>query len=268
MSPHIKRWLSGVIAAPILFAVIVYGSEAVFTAFIIAIILGAVIEYNSMVFTSGFTWEKWQGLIAALLIPLTVFSEDYRLLLAVITFSVLIVFSLFILRLKSQLFDIIPVSKLVLGFMYIPFMLSHFILLRLSEDGILWIFFILVLAFSGDIAAFYVGRTIGKRKLSPLVSPGKTVEGTIGLIIGSILGCLLFRNFFYPTLPVIHATILGFMGGILGQIGDLCESAIKRSSGVKDSGSLILGHGGLLDRLDCLIFIAPFVYYYRAFVIV
>jgi phosphatidate cytidylyltransferase len=267
MSPHIKRWLSGVIAVPILFAVIFYGSEAVFTAFIIAIIIGAVIEYNRMVFNGGFTWEKGQGLILAILIPLTIFTGDIRLMLAVITFSVLIIFSVFILRIHNTSFDIIPVSKLVLGFMYIPFMLSHFILLRISADGIIWIFFILVLAFSGDIAAFYVGKSIGKRKLCPLVSPGKTVEGLIGLLIGSILGCIVFRNFFYPALPMIHAVILGFLGGILGQIGDLCESAIKRSSGVKDSGSLVLGHGGLLDRLDCLIFIAPFVYYYRLFVV-
>jgi len=267
MSAHIKRWLSGIIAVPILFAVIFYGSETVFTAFIIIIILGAVLEYNRMVFNSGFAWERGQGLILAVLIPLAIFTGDVRLVLAVITFSVLISFSIFILRLQSTSFDIIPVSKLVLGFMYIPFMLSHFILLRVSGDGIIWIFFILVLAFSGDIAAFYVGRSIGKRKLCPAISPGKTVEGVIGLVMGSIIGCIIFQNFFYPTLPVIHAVILGFFGGIIGQIGDLCESAIKRSSGVKDSGTLILGHGGLLDRLDCLIFIVPFVYYYRLFVV-
>jgi phosphatidate cytidylyltransferase len=267
MSAHIKRWLSGIIAVPILFAVIFYGSEAVFAAFIIIIIFGAVIEYNRMVFNSGFVWERGQSLILAVLIPLAIFSGDVRFVLAVITFSVLVSFAIFILRLRSTSFDVIPVSKLVLGFMYIPFMLSHFILLRASGDGIVWIFFILVLAFSGDIAAFYVGRSIGKRKLCPAISPGKTVEGVIGLVIGSVIGCILFRYFFYPTLSMIHAVILGFFGGLIGQIGDLCESAIKRSSGVKDSGTFILGHGGLLDRLDCLIFIAPFVYYYKLFVV-
>lgn len=267
MSAHIKRWLSGIIAVPILFAVIFYGSEAVFAAFIILIIFGAVIEYNRLVFSGEFVWERGQSLILAVLVPLAAFTGDVRLILVVITFSVLVGFSVFVLRLKSASFDIVPVSKLVLGFMYIPFMLSHFILLRASGDGITWIFFILVLAFSGDIAAFYVGRSIGKRKLCPAISPGKTVEGVIGLVIGSVIGCILFRYFFYTDLPVIHAVILGFFGGIIGQIGDLCESAIKRSSGVKDSGALILGHGGLLDRLDCLIFIAPFVYYYRLFVV-
>jgi phosphatidate cytidylyltransferase len=267
MSPHIKRWISGVIAVPILFAIIFYGSEVVFTVFITLVILGAVIEYNRMVFNGGFTWEKWEGLIVALLIPLATFSGDFHIVLAVVAFSVLSVFIIFLLRIKNHAFDIVPVSKLVLGLMYIPFMLSHFILLRISQDGAIWIFLVLVIAFSGDITAYYVGKTIGKKKLIPLISPGKTVEGTIGLLVGSILGCMLFREFFYQTISIFHAVTLGLLGGILGQLGDLCESAIKRASGVKDSGSVILGHGGLLDRLDCLIFIAPFVYYYRLFMI-
>jgi len=267
MSPHIKRWISAIIAIPILFAIIFYGSEVVFTVFIVLVILGAVLEYNRMVFNGGLTWEKWEGLLVALLIPLAVFSGDFRIVLAVISLSMLSVFFIFLLRINSKSFDLVPVTKLVFGFMYIPLMLSHFILLRLSENGIIWIFFILVLAFSGDIAAYYVGKTIGKRKLSSLISPGKTVEGTIGLFIGSVIGCALFRYYFYPTLPIVHVVTLGIIGGILGQLGDLCESAIKRSSGVKDSGSLILGHGGLLDRLDCLIFIVPFVYYYQLFLI-
>ena len=267
MSPHIKRWISGVIAVPILFAIIFYGSEVVFTAFITFVILGAVIEYNRMVFNGGFTWEKWEGLTVALLIPLAVFWGDLHIVLAVIVFSVLSIFIIFLLRISNHSFDIAPVSKLVLGLMYIPFMLSHFILLRISQDGAIWIFLVLVIAFSGDITAYYVGKTIGKKKLIPLISPGKTVEGTIGLLVGSILGCMLFREFFYQTISIFHAVTLGLLGGILGQLGDLCESAIKRASGVKDSGSVILGHGGLLDRLDCLIFIAPFVYYYRLFMI-
>lgn len=265
MTPHIKRWISGVIAVPILFAIIFYGSEVVFSAFIIIVILGAVIEYNRMVFNGGFVREKLQALIIAILIPLAAFSGDLRIVLAVIAFSMLAVFSLSLLGMNDHSIDTVSVSKLVFGFIYIPFMLSHFILLRHMGDGRMWIFFILVLAFSGDITAFYVGRSVGKRKLMPLVSPGKTVEGTAGLLIGSVIGCVLFQQFFLPRLPVFHAAALGLSGGIMGQLGDLCESVIKRASGVKDSGSLVLGHGGLLDRLDCLIFIAPYVYYYRLF---
>ena len=127
--------------------------------------------------------------------------------------------------------------------------------------------FILVLAFTGDVAAYYVGKGMGKRKLLPHVSPGKTVEGTIGLVAGSIAGCLLFRQLFFPLLPVAHAVILGLVGSVTGQLGDLCESAFKRAAGVKDSGALLPGHGGILDRLDCLMFIAPVVYYYQALII-
>jgi len=265
MTPHIKRWISGVIAVPLLVAIIFYGSEEVFAAFIIIIIQGAVVEYNRMVFNGGFARDKLQGLIIAILIPLAAFSGDLRIVLAVIAFSMVGVFSLSLVGRNGHLIDVVSVSKLVLGFIYIPFMLSHFILLRHSEGGILWIFLILILAFSGDIAAFYVGRSIGKRKLMPSVSPGKTVEGTVGLLIGSIVGCVLFQHFFLPGLPVFHAAALGLSGGVIGQLGDLCESVIKRASGVKDSGSLVIGHGGLLDRLDCLIFIAPYVYYYKIF---
>ncbi|HYA15339.1 MAG TPA: phosphatidate cytidylyltransferase [Syntrophales bacterium] len=266
MSSHLKRWISGIIAVPILFAIIFYGSVVVFTAFITVVILGAVIEYNRMAFNGGFTWEKREGLIIAVLLPLAAYSGDFRIVLAVVAFSVLSVFILFLLKIDNYSFDIVPVSKLVLGLMYIPFMLSHFILLRISQDGIIWIFLILVLAFSGDITAYYVGKTVGKKKLMPLISPGKTVEGTIGLLVGSVLGCVLFRGVFYQTISIFHAVTLGLLGGILGQLGDLYESTIKRTSGVKDSGSLIIGHGGLLDRLDCLIFITPFVYYYKVFV--
>ena len=265
MTPHVKRWIAGVVAVPLLVAIIFYGSEEVFAAFIIIVILGALIEYNRMVFNEGFSREKLQGLVIAVLIPLAASSGDLRIVLAVIAFSMIGVFSLSLVGINGRSIDVVSVSKLVLGFIYIPFMLSHFILMRNMDDGMVWIFFILILAFSGDIAAFYVGRSIGKRKLMPLVSPGKTVEGTVGLLIGSVAGCVLFQHFFLPELPVFHAAALGFLGGIVGQLGDLCESVIKRASGVKDSGSLVIGHGGLLDRLDCLIFIAPFVYYYRIF---
>lgn len=267
MDSHIKRWITGIMALPVIFAVIVYGSEMAFTALVALLVLGAVTEYNNMVFAEGLYWEKGEGLVIGVLIPLAAYLGGIHLELAIITFSLIVTFLLFLLRFKGASISIAVPGKVVFGFIYIPLMMSYLILIRGLADGTLWIFFILVLAFSGDISAFYVGKSIGKRKLLPDVSSGKTVEGAIGLLGGSIVGCVIFKFLFFPALSLFHAILLGLVGSVLGQLGDLCESTIKRGSGVKDSGFLLPGHGGMLDRLDCLLFIAPFVYYYNIFVI-
>jgi phosphatidate cytidylyltransferase len=267
MNPHMKRWATGVIAVPILIGSIAYGPEGMFTLLIIFATLVGMTEYNTIVFGTGFRWEKAETIVVALLILIAAAVEDRALLTTVLSFAVIVILMLNLLRIDEAGLDMIRVGKVIVGIMYIPLLMSHFILMRQTPAGVHWIFFILVIAFSGDIAAYYVGSKIGKRKLLPKVSPGKTVEGTIGLVVGSIAGALLYRQFFFPVLTVPHAVILGLVGSIIGQLGDLCESALKRTAGVKDSGVMLPGHGGILDRLDCLMFIIPFVYYYRVFII-
>jgi phosphatidate cytidylyltransferase len=267
MTPHLKRWITGIVAVPILFGVIAYGGEESFAILIILASLLGMGEYNRMAFGPGFTPEKAETLVIALFILLAAFFANLPLLLAVLTFGIMTVLMLNLLRIRSQGLDMAHAGQVILGILYIPLLMAHFILIRRSQSGILWVFFILVLAFAGDIAAFYIGRRFGKRKLLPEVSPGKTVEGIFGLVAGSIVGCLLFKLFFFPTLPAVHAVILGLVGSVAGQLGDLSESALKRSAGVKDSGMILPGHGGILDRLDCLMFITPFVYYYQGYVI-
>jgi phosphatidate cytidylyltransferase len=267
MGPHIKRWITGIIAVPILVTLIIYAPPPLFDAFIILIILVAATEYNRMIFGEGRIREKTEIMAVSLIIPLAVIAGDTALVLAVVVLFMIAVFALHLLQVREGDTAIASVANVVFGSIYIPLTLSHFILVRRGDGGVVWIFFILVLAFAGDIAAFYVGRTWGRRKLLPAVSPGKTEEGMYGLIAGSTIACIVFQQIFLPQLPVVHAAVLGCVGSIIGQLGDLCESAIKRASGFKDSGALLPGHGGLLDRLDCLIFIVPFVYYYRTFLI-
>jgi phosphatidate cytidylyltransferase len=267
MNPHMKRWITGVIVVPILFSVIAYGSQTLFALLIITATLLGTAEYNRMSFGTGCAWEKSQTMGGALLILLAAAAGDAALLVAFLTFAVLAVLMLNLLRTDEERPEMTVIGKLILGILYIPLLMSHFILLRQTPEGARWVFFILVLAFAGDIAAYYVGRGMGKRKLLPRVSPGKTVEGTIGLFAGSVAGCLIFSHYFLPALGAGHAALMGFVGGIAGQLGDLSESTLKRSAGVKDSGTLLPGHGGILDRLDCLMFIGPFVYYYRVFIV-
>lgn len=268
MNHHFKRWLTGIVAIPLLFALIHLGSEKLFSFFILTVILLAVWEYNRLVFgKEGRIAEKAEVSAFASVIALSAYLGNFPLIASVITFSILISFLLFLFRIKGQDFDIFNLGKVVLGFMYIPLMMSYFILLRRLTEGVLWIFFVLVIAFSGDIFAYYTGRTIGRRKLQPFVSPGKTIAGTVALFAGSIAGAVFFQQFFFPEISLMHAFVLGAVGGILGQLGDLFESAIKRAAGVKDSGFILPGHGGVMDRIDCLSFMAPFVYYYQLFVI-
>ena len=267
MSTHLKRWITAIAVVPALFAAIIYGSELVFAIIVMVLTLGGIIEYNTMVFQKSDIWEKSEGIIVGLLIPLTAFIGNIHFMFATTTFAVIIIFLLFLFRLNNNPLDITNLIKVVFGMMYIPVMLSYIILTRHFDNGMLWVFFIIVLAFSGDVSAYYVGKSMGRRKLMPSVSAGKTVEGTLGLIGGSIIGCVIFTMIFYRELSLVHTISLGFMGSILGQLGDLCESSIKRTFHIKDSGFLFPGHGGVLDRLDSLIFIIPFVYYYNIFVI-
>lgn len=266
-NPNIKRWLTGLILTAVIFVIIVFVSPLVLAVVIAMIAAGGIWEYNNIVFGKGFLKEKIEGTIFAIVIPIVIFFGESRLILAVLTLCVLVTFILFLGSVKETKIDISTVAKVILGLMYIPFLISHFILLRGLDKGVFWVLFVLVLAFAGDITALYVGTYFGKHKLIPLVSPGKSVEGTIGLVLGSTGACLIFGYFFFPEVLLLKIGILAFVGSIIGQLGDLSESAIKRNYGFKDASSLLPGHGGIMDRMDCLLFIAPFVYYYQIYVI-
>jgi phosphatidate cytidylyltransferase len=129
-----------------------------------------------------------------------------------------------------------------------------------GTDGPKLLLFALVITWVGDTAAYFVGRAIGKHKLAPVLSPKKTWEGTISSILGALLVALGFSKFLIVPLP--HLLAMAAVGNVAGQAGDLLESAYKRSAGVKDSGSLLPGHGGVLDRIDALILAIPVVWYY------
>jgi phosphatidate cytidylyltransferase len=130
------------------------------------------------------------------------------------------------------------------------------------EDGAWRLTLLLVVIMSSDTAAFFVGNAFGRHRLAPQVSPGKTIEGAVGGILGGVAGALAVRALGLPQVPPVHAVVLGALVAGLGILGDLDESLLKRWAGVKDSGTLFPGHGGMLDRLDSLLFGAPVLYYY------
>ena len=158
-----------------------------------------------------------------------------------------------------------------LGLFYIGFLFSHLLLLRFLDQAVLmptgtlsagavylWIAFLGTWA--SDTFAYLVGSKIGRTKLAPLISPGKTREGAVGGLIGTIVTVAIFGSLFQ--LPLQHLLVLGLLVGIVAPLGDLVQSVIKRYVGVKDSGNFFPGHGGVLDRFDSILFTVPAVYYY------
>jgi phosphatidate cytidylyltransferase len=127
-----------------------------------------------------------------------------------------------------------------------------------------WVLMTMALAWGSDTAAYFVGRKFGKTKLAPRISPKKTIEGSAGGLAASVVGALIL-SFFLPGLGPLDAVALGILGGAAGQAGDLLMSVLKRSSGVKDSGGILPGHGGILDRVDALVFTAPATWAYGHF---
>jgi phosphatidate cytidylyltransferase len=132
--------------------------------------------------------------------------------------------------------------------------------------GLAWVIAVLVITWANDSMAYFAGRLFGRNKLYPAVSPNKTWEGFFGGLAGSVIGMFVFKLAFFPFLTVLDCVVVGLAGGILGPMGDLAESMLKRAYRVKDSGWIIPGHGGVLDRIDALLFNAPMVFSWVAFV--
>ncbi len=150
---------------------------------------------------------------------------------------------------------------------YLGFTLPLILSLQLAvptEQGGWRVLFAMIITFGGDTGAYLLGKAIGRHKLAPKVSPNKTIEGYAGALILSTVGVFLCRAFMpgMQVLTVWDALILGIGGATVGVLGDLLESLLKRAGGVKDSGNLIPGHGGVLDRIDALLFVAPSVFFY------
>lgn len=152
----------------------------------------------------------------------------------------------------------------LLGIFYVVLFLFFF-LTRTLENGLIWVVIMLIGTWAGDTAAFVIGKKFGRKKLFPQLSPGKTVEGALGGITGCVLVIVLINHFTAVTSFQI-SIILGLLLGVTGIIGDLFESSLKRAAGIKDSGGIIPGHGGMLDRFDSLFFIAPVMYYFIYFI--
>jgi len=256
------RILSGLIMLPFL-AVIYFGGRLLLIA---CFILGITAIRE---FYRGF--EKIEikpsYLIANIsilsLYGINLFIKDYQYYMLWF-FAVIILSLLYLFKIEER--QLTDAMATITGIFYVVFFSFHVTLIeQIPEYGILvWLIFIT--AFGTDTMAYFTGYAIGKHKLCPKISPKKTIEGSIGGILGSVILCALFGYFFIPRL-LIHCVIIGILGGVISQFGDLTASIFKRKMNIKDYGNLIPGHGGILDRIDSVLFTAPMVYYYVMLVI-
>lgn len=164
----------------------------------------------------------------------------------------------------------------IVGALYVGWMLSYWLNLRGLEDGRNWVYLAMLTTFANDTGAYFIGRARGKHKLAPAISPAKTWEGAIGGLISAVLAAIVIAMVLELISVKVGAPfvfrywqimLLGFLVGLFAQLGDLIESLLKRNMGVKESGNLLPGHGGILDRFDSLIFVGAVIYYYAVWVL-
>jgi phosphatidate cytidylyltransferase len=146
--------------------------------------------------------------------------------------------------------------------LYCGVLLAHLALLR-RDAGVLWVFLALVVTWGSDIAAYLAGKSFGKHKLAPQISPNKTIEDAVAGFVAAVVGVLILKSLYMKMLSLSDALLLGAPANVLAQLGDLSESLIKRSGGVKDSSGIIHGHGGILDIMDGMCFAAPWLFYFH-----
>ncbi len=266
---HLKRWITGLSALPFLIF-LVYLGGAPFILLVGIACVCSLWEYYRIVFNADRRMmvnavTLWGYLISSgILIAAYLAGPESVLVLVALNLVLAGLLSVFIYKTNPAVVEII--QKQVMGVIYIALSLSFLVTIRLEPGGMTWIFFLLAIIFAGDISAYYVGSYLGRHKLSPAISPGKTVEGAIGGLAANLLVGAIGKYLFLQALAWGPALIFFVVAGIAGQAGDLFESEMKRSSKIKDSGGLLPGHGGFLDRLDALLFASPVAYLFIVFI--
>ena len=205
------------------------------------------------------------GLLWALALVLSPHYQSTNMLPIVIT-ATMLVSLIWLLRHSPRERAFRNWAWTIAGAFYVGWMLSYWLSLRGLADGRNWVYLAMLTIFANDTGAFFIGRARGRHKLAPAISPAKTWEGALGGVISAILGAIVITvilNLISPfTFRYWQIILLGFLISLFAQLGDLVESLLKRNMGVKESGTLLPGHGGILDRFDSIIFVGPVVYYY------
>ena len=265
------RVITGAVGVPLVILAIWFGDPwPWFTLLIAAAALAGTYEFYHMANFNRREPLIYLGLLWALALVLSPHYRSPDVLPIVITATTLISLIWLLCR-PSKEGAFRNWAWTIVGALYVGWMLSYWLNLRGLEDGRNWVYLAMLTTFANDTGAFFIGRARGKHKLAPAISAAKTWEGAIGGLVCAILGAMVIAtvlNLISPfTFRYWQIILLGLLVGLFAQLGDLVESLLKRNMGVKESGNLLPGHGGILDRFDSLIFVGAVVYYYVIWVV-
>lgn len=262
---HWKRWLTVIVILPPLILLILKGSQLLFTIVLASTACICLWEYFRIAYAGHrlpipFTYKGWSYLSCAI-VMLFAYYQNFFGMLMTLALSLLGAAAMSIFRFKTDQDAPLVAVKQIFGIFYIPFFLSFIVLLRAVEpNGPMWVLFLMWVIAWGDTGALYVGTLIGRHKLAPAVSPKKTIEGALGGLAANLVFAYLFKLLFFKSMNSTTCLAFALIVGMVGQVGDLFESEFKRAAGIKDSSTLLPGHGGFLDRLDALLLAAPVAY--------
>ncbi|HXR24211.1 MAG TPA: phosphatidate cytidylyltransferase [Candidatus Binataceae bacterium] len=256
------RLWTAIVVLPATIAIVLFASATFFTGFIA--ILTAWGLYEIVAMTKANASETVIVAIVGGVPAIMLLLNSHSAILALVVLVTILAMLLLVAYVARKGAEGVPHSQwfVTLGALWVGALFPYFALLRNSRGGIPIIILMLLLVVASDSGAYFVGRSLGRTKLLPRVSPNKTVEGGIGGLGACIIAAIILRPPLMPQWTIGAAVILATAVGLLAQLGDLAGSAYKRIAGVKDSGWLFPGHGGLLDRTCSLVFAATFTYYY------
>jgi phosphatidate cytidylyltransferase len=258
----LKRVLSTLVLLPVFLAIVMAGPLWLYGATIVAIAAAGQWEFTGMFDRAGFQTHRLVGLAggvvvtASFALPVSERGAFTLVLLAVLASS--------LWRSPGRRVAWEPLLITVFGICYVNWLLGYGFWLRDLPSGKEWVLLLVWVTWLGETAAYLTGSTVGRHQLAPVISPRKTIEGAVAQISVSIAAAVVGQAWFFSALPREHAVVVGALLGVVGQVGDLVESALKRSVGTKDTGHLIPGHGGMLDRVDSLLFNTPVLFYYAS----
>jgi phosphatidate cytidylyltransferase len=259
-----RRLYSALVFIPLLYVVIRYSPPWLFSMVLGAASLLALWEFLTLYFgtTPNNLLPKVTSCMAAIILLVAMYMGYAQALTPWLLGTVIIILTGFLFSPSGMKDRLSSWVAYPFGILYVTVLLGHFILLRQFSHGIAFIFFVLLITWLSDTGGFVAGLSFGRHALAPTLSPKKTIEGLIGGVLFSGLGAIISHFVFIPFFSVWECAILGVGMALIGAIGDLAESAIKRSVSIKDSGTIIPGHGGVLDRVDSLLLTGPAFYYY------